>query len=460
MIALVALAALSAAGYRIFQHEQRLSADTQALASSGDAANVAIETIGEIKAALHAYVAPGQGQPFWTARAGMLLDKLRGSLLELDRVAAANGAPVTETLDLSDRLAAAEQRAREHIRNGQPLLAGEVIFTDARDLLDAIRVQVARARGQLAQTSGARLSAARREQLMVATAAVGIAAVALLILVPPGRAHDTVALSASPSTSRAGGQEPEEYARVVPTAKATAVAASSTTSATTASGVRRTATAVPAASVARPASSATGSSSAKAVPAARPATEAPPTPPPPGRWPEAATLCTDIARVSDSQEIGALLGRAAALLNASGIVLWMASDARDGLAPAATSGYDERLVSRIGSISRDDDNLTANAFREIKSRTSKARQGSAAALAVPLVAPSGAVGVLSAELRESADVDPQQLAIATIVAAQLSMLLANASVAAPAADTVAGEARQPEDASPSEMAPAQQTAQG
>ena len=154
MIALVALAALGAAGYRIIQHEQRLSAETQALTASGDAADIAIETIGDIKAALHAYVAPGQGQAFWTARAGMLLDKLRGSLLELDRVAASHGAPITETLDLSDRLAAAEQRAREHVRNGQPLLAGDVIFTDARDLLDAIRVQVARARGQLAQTAG------------------------------------------------------------------------------------------------------------------------------------------------------------------------------------------------------------------------------------------------------------------------------------------------------------------
>ena len=202
MIALVALAALGAAGYRIIQHEQRLSAETQALTASGDAADIAIETIGDIKAALHAYVAPGQGQAFWTARAGVLLDKLRGSLLELDRVAASHGAPITETLDLSDRLAAAEQRAREHVRNGQPLLAGDVIFTDARDLLDAIRVQVARARGQLAQTAGTRLAATRREEVMVAAGAVGIAALALLVLVPPGRARDAVPLSESSARAR------------------------------------------------------------------------------------------------------------------------------------------------------------------------------------------------------------------------------------------------------------------
>ena len=142
------------------------------------------------------------------------------------------------------------------------------------------------------------------------------------------------------------------------------------------------------------------------------------------------------------------------MLNATGLVLWMASDARDGLVPAATAGYDERLVSRIGSISRDDENLTAKAFRETASRTSKARHGSAAALAVPLVAPSGAVGVLSAELRESPDVDAQQLAIATIVAAQLSMLLANAAAPVAAATVVAVEPQAQGDAPVVESAPA------
>lgn len=430
VIALVALAALGAAGYRILQDERRLTADTQALVASGDAADLAIETIGEIKAALHAYVAPGQGHGFWTARAGVLLDKLRGSLLELDRVSTAHGAPLTEALDLSDRLAAAEQRAREHVRNGQPLLAGDAIFIDARDQLDAIRLQVARARGQLAQIGSTGLAATRREQMMLALGAAGIAALALLVLVPPGRADDTVAIPAAASSS--GAREPDEYARVIPTLKtpaatASASAASGTAtpaSATTASGARRTAAATPAASTARPAGATAASTvgaAAKAAPAARVVEAA--TPPQPNRWPEAAALCTAIARVSDSQEIGALLGRAAGLLNASGIVLWMAADGA-GLVPAATAGYDDRVVSRIGSISRDDENLTARAFREAGSKTSKARQGAAAALAVPLVTPTGAVGVFSAELRESADVDAQQLAISTIIAAQLSLLLA------------------------------------
>ena len=113
VIAVVALAALGAAGYRIIQHEQRLSAETQALTASGYAADIAIETIGDIKAALHAYVAPGQGQAFWTARAGVLLDKLRGSLLELDRSPPVRRCAGDRSARPLDSLAAAEQRARD-----------------------------------------------------------------------------------------------------------------------------------------------------------------------------------------------------------------------------------------------------------------------------------------------------------------------------------------------------------
>jgi hypothetical protein len=293
-------------------------------------------------------------------------------------------------------------------------------------LIDAIRVQVARARGLLAQTADARQAATRREQLMAALGAAGIAAVALLTLVPPTGTRDTDLRPSS--TSAKSAAEPDEYARVVPTPKATPAPSA----ASSPSGARRSAMAVPVASVARPASASGHAAASRATPATvktsteSPAT-APPPPAPPSRWPEAAALCTDIARLSDSQEISRLLGRAASLLNASGIVVWMASDGRDGLVPAAASGYDERLVSRIGTIARTDDNLTANAFREGAARTSKSRAGSHAALAVPLLTPSGAAGVLSAELRDAQDVDPQQLAIATIVAAQLSMVLATES---------------------------------
>lgn len=146
---------------------------------------------------------------------------------------------------------------------------------------------------------------------------------------------------------------------------------------------------------------------------------------------EAAAVCVDLARLSDSAEISKLLERAASVLNASGIVVWMASENRGELFPAAAAGYDDRLLSRVGSIPRDASNLTAAAFREGTARTSPSSDSQAAALAVPLVTPDGPVGVLSAELKAVPQVDGSRLAVATIFAAQLSMLLGSMAVAPP-----------------------------
>ena len=456
MLALIAITAIAAAGYRIFRAEQQLTTETRALVAGTDSADAAIETVGEIKAALHAYVAPGQSLDYWTARARSLLDKLRGTLLELDRSSSPMGASLAATLDLSDRLAAVEQRAREHARANQPLLAGDVIFADARDQLDAIRLQVASVRGQLGQAADARYAAVRRQQVMWALSAAGLAALALLSLVPIAamRAEPVVA---GDVRAPADLSLVDEYARVVTTARPNG-------SATPQPAVAKTIPAAP--PVARPASASSppATAPAPARPSARPASRdgivsaevmaarsaaglepshrlsdaAAPraatvlpsrpaaSPIPAEGWREAAALCTDIARVSDSQEVSALLARAATLLNAAGIVVWMKSDGSQELAPAASTGYDDRLVSRMGTISRDADNVTAAAFREASPKISAARGDASAALAVPLLSPAGPVGVLSAEIREVAEVDAQRQALAAILAAQLSMLLGGA----------------------------------
>ena len=117
------------------------------------------------------------------------------------------------------------------------------------------------------------------------------------------------------------------------------------------------------------------------------------------------------------------MGRAADVLSASGVIVWVASENRDELFPAAASGYDQRLFERIGSIRRDASNLTASSFRGGVSKTTARREGAPSALAVPLLTPHGPVGVFSAELREVAEVDTDRLAVAAIFAAQLASLL-------------------------------------
>ena len=49
------------------------------------------ELLLDLRASLHAYVAPGQGLPFWGKRAQETLDQLRQSLVELDGMRRAVG---------------------------------------------------------------------------------------------------------------------------------------------------------------------------------------------------------------------------------------------------------------------------------------------------------------------------------------------------------------------------------
>jgi hypothetical protein len=118
-----------------------------------------------------------------------------------------------------------------------------------------------------------------------------------------------------------------------------------------------------------------------------------------------------------------LLERAAKVLGASGVIVWLATPDRHEMYPAVSAGYDERLLARIGAIKRDASNVTAAALREASARTSPGAAQSAAALAVPLMTPLGPVGVFSAEIRDAATVDETRLAVATIFAAQLATLL-------------------------------------
>lgn len=376
VIALLALGAAGAAGYRISQQEQRLAADVASTRTSALAAESAAATVSELKAALHAYVAQGQGYAFWTSRADTLIERLRASVLELDEPAAAAGATLTETLDLTDRVAASEEKAREHVRAGEQLLAGEVVFVEARDLLDAIRLQIGRARTQIEVAGGARQAEIRREQALLALGAASVLGFAVLLLVVPAASAMSDAAPAIPTPA------------VIPPVVEAATPP-----------------------VTPPVKAATSNLTA------------------------AAAVCTDLARVSQSNEMSSLLDRAARVLDATGVVVWMSSQDRTELFPGASAGYDERLLARIGSISRDAANVTAAAFREAAPKFSTAAGSSAAALAVPLLTPLGAAGVLSAELRDTVEVDPHRMALATIFAAQLASLLGSMTSAVTTSET-------------------------
>ena len=144
-------------------------------------------------------------------------------------------------------------------------------------------------------------------------------------------------------------------------------------------------------------------------------------------------LCAPILRVwSIPSALPAILARAATVLDAPGIVLWIADPDGRELSPIVTHGYSPQMVTRLGTILRDAENVTASAFRTSLMQIVDADAVSNGAIAAPLVTPAGCVGVMAAEVRHKGEKDPAKLAAASIVAAQLATLVGPPSTRAQA----------------------------
>jgi hypothetical protein len=136
-----------------------------------------------------------------------------------------------------------------------------------------------------------------------------------------------------------------------------------------------------------------------------------------------AALCTDLARVIDVQALPPALERAAHLLHASGIVVWITDPDRRELAPVVAHGYPAQMLARLGTIGCDDENVTAAAFRTGLVQIVNANGGGHGAIAAPLLTASGSVGVMAAEVLPERASGEDARAAAAIVAAQLAALL-------------------------------------
>jgi hypothetical protein len=137
----------------------------------------------------------------------------------------------------------------------------------------------------------------------------------------------------------------------------------------------------------------------------------------------AARVCTDLARVKDADELRDALGRAARLLDASGVIVWVTDAAGKSLKPLLTYGYPEEALRRIPTLTRETDNPTTAAWRGAVTEFVDATDTAPGAIAVPLLVPQGCVGVLAAEIRHGREAAVATRALAQIVAAQLAVLI-------------------------------------
>jgi hypothetical protein len=426
---IVFLAAIGATSYLFWMSERDAGATRAAARSFDDSARAAIVSAHDLRAAQQAYVASGQGVDFWFTRTAAIQTELKRRIAAL-RSKATSSTSVSAFEDALGVLQDFEQmdgRAREQVRARKLLPASDLVFADGLDLTQKIDTAIEKGRVAESEAFDQELAAVNRRQgfSLVAGAAAGLLIVLLLLPVRDRHAEPVGSLASTRLEDRRG------LARVRP------LEDEDWSPATPAMTVPQSvAPTPPTAVVEAPTPLAIAAPEPVAAPAAPPQLIEVPVP---LRVdvPEMARLCGDLARITDTRSLPGLLERTATLIDASGIVLWIADPDGRELAPIVTYGYPQQTVTRLGTIGRDAENATAAAFRTCLLQTVDADAVSGGALAAPLVTPSGCVGVMAAEVRDLGERDDVVLAAAGIVAAQLATLVGPPSARAMKSD-VAG----------------------
>lgn len=327
------------------------------------------DTVAHLGTAQHAYVAPGQPDGPWLKQFSTLLSTLTTDLDTLRPLMPSQeaGAALQRVADGAASLAALDQRAREQLIAGQDLLAADLIFSESLHALDAISASLLALR-QTERTAFDREHAGALRYASMALGAAGLVWVlglALLLRMPrpqTASAAASVAAHASPSLADAA-HAPTSVTEDLP-------------------------------------SRAAGSIDLAA----------------------AADICTALSRLTSTVALPDLLARAAVVLDASGLIVWMG--AGEELCAVTAHGYDPRVISRLGPISRNADNATASCWRTGELNAVGGDALSNGALVAPMFGPDSCVGVLAAEVRRGLETDASARAVTTMIAAQLATVLA------------------------------------
>jgi CHASE3 domain sensor protein len=367
--------ASSVAAYLVWTGESLAGRDLNASRQFEHAAFAVEQNVLDLRSAQQAYVAAGQGDEFWISKAATAAIAVRAAL---DALRAQATSP--EAQSIIDNASSAledfgqmDRRAREYTRNNQKLLASDLIFTDGLETTGVVVESIDRARAAEIQARDTALASTRRAELIAIGAAGAVGLVAIMLLVP--RRQDP--LRGAATKRETGPPAPLDAFDLRPAVEPVPQTKPDTTAA-------------------HPASLDLGA---------------------------VASLCTDLARVVDTQALPAILAQAATVLDAPGIVLWIADPDGHELSPIITHGYSPQMLTRLGTILRDAENVTASAFRTSLVQIVDADAVSNGAIAAPLVTPAGCVGVMAAEVRHEGEKDSGKLAAATNVAAQLATLV-------------------------------------
>ena len=391
----VALIALGAAAFFVFSSERKLALLRADGRDFDRHAREITASLSDLRSAQQAYVAAGQGVTFWMPKVGEIADGVTTAIAALRN--AATGATALSSIDAATATLAdfgqVDKRARDYLRLGQLLMAGDVIFTEGDQIAAASARHIESARLAEHQSLDAAEGVVRRQEAMVLAAAGGLTAVIVLILglgrVSADESDAPLSIASPPSmVGDRGAVKSQKAAAAI--APAAAASLSSTTRAV--SPILRT----------------------------------------------AAQLCTDFACMRDLNDLQLLLARASEVMDAAGLVVWLGNADKGELQPVLTQGYSDETRARLPNVARSANNAAAAAYRSGEVQIVLSRPGGAkGAVVAPILGVHGCIGALSAEIRGGGEASDSVQALASIVAAQLASVLVATQVEAPASRAAA-----------------------
>lgn len=395
LLVLVALAAVGGAGYHVWTLEERLARERSDADSFSSQAYLAVTRLVSLAAAQRGYVADGQMSDQWQARVASMLseaDPLLAGLRKAARSPEAQGALET-AVETWAAFGRSDVKARDYIKSNQRLSASDVIFADGQEQLSAVTAAIDQARGQESVARATAIEKIRLQQLTSAGVGVAIVTIMLLLLSPIPRGART----------DAGGEFP--LVADLPTSGSF--------------GLSR----IPASQAPKPAAAPEPAAEVVTRVASR-VTEPPRAPAEPEPDLAAtAEICSLLAQVEDPRELPGLLDRAAQVLNASGLIVWMPEGPQGQLRPVLAHGYAPLALTRMGLLQPDADNATAVAYRTHTLQTISAEPLSNGAIVAPLITSDGCTGAIAIEFNPGAEPTPIRCSVATILAAQLATLI-------------------------------------
>jgi hypothetical protein len=398
LLLLAAFGAALAGSFVIYNAERSREAAAQAAAVFDAQTRAALDEIGRLRGAQQAYVAQGQGTPYWMREAAEALARVDRGIAELAQIASSDAtrSAVQAAGASLEQFRTLDARARRFVDNGQPLVASDVIFTDSLAAITAASSQLKTAADSQRSEQGAEASAMATQMLFAAAGAGAVLLLAVMLLVPvPEPDVDVLtAMRALTETGQAKGPA------AVP---------------------------VP---VARPKLEPVGDADSSARLIARTPVE-PPAPPPPRPEPprpsislnEASRICAELARVTSAADIPDLLARAARVIGARGVIVWVVDDQGASLYPLFTHGYPQAVLLRLGTLNADANNATAAAWRTGDLTVVESTNEGPGAIVAPVVTSQGCVGVLAAELAAGGENRDDVRAMSVIFAAQLATVV-------------------------------------